>query len=124
MTIAYWITAALLAVVYLMSGGMKITQSKEALVASGQNWAKNVNPALPKLVGLLEVLGAIGIILPPLTGIAVVLAPIAAIGLALVQAIAIVVHVRMKDTKSLVVNFILLALAVVVAQFAFSVFTI
>jgi hypothetical protein len=58
MTIAYWITAALLAVVYLMSGGMKLIQAKEALVASGQNWAKNVNPALPKLVGLLEVLGA------------------------------------------------------------------
>jgi|688.fasta_scaffold1177773_2 hypothetical protein len=124
MTIAYWITAGLLAFVYLMSGGMKVVRNKDALVASGQNWAKNVNPALPKVVGLLEVLGAVGVIVPPLTGFAVVLAPVAAIGLALVQVVAIVVHIRLGETKQLAVNVVLLVLAIAVAVLAFFAFAI
>ena len=123
MTIAYWITAGLLAFVYLLSGGMKVVRNKGALLSSGQNWVKNVNPAMPKIVGLLEVLGAVGVIIPPLTGIAVVLAPVAAIGLAFVQVVAIVVHVRLGETKQLAVNVVLLALAVSVAVLAFSAFT-
>ncbi|CAB4564325.1 unannotated protein [freshwater metagenome] len=123
MTIAYWITAGLLAFVYFMSGGMKVVRNKEALLASGQNWVKNVNPAMPKIVGLLEVLGAVGVIVPPLVGIAVILAPAAAIGLALVQVVAIVVHVRLGETKQLAVNVVLLALAVSVAVLAFYAFT-
>lgn len=124
MNIAYWITAGLLAFVYLASGGMKIARNKDALIASGQNWVKNVNPVLPKVVGILEVLGAVGLIVPPLTGIAVVLAPTAAIALALVQVVAIVVHIRLGETKQLAVNVVLLALAVAVAVLAFSAFAI
>jgi hypothetical protein len=115
MLIAYWITASLLALVYLAAGSPKIFRSKEALLASGQGWVKNVNPALPKLVGTLEVLGALGVILPPLTGIAIFLAPTAAVGLVLVQAVAIGIHVKAGETKALPVNFILLGLAAVVA---------
>jgi hypothetical protein len=103
---------------------MKVVRNKDALVASGQNWAKNVNPALPKVVGLLEVLGAVGVIVPPLTGFAVVLAPVAAIGLALVQVVAIVVHIRLGETKQLAVNVVLLVLAIAVAVLAFFAFAI
>ena len=119
MLIAYWITAGLLSIVYLASGGMKIIRSKEALVASGQNWAKNVSPGLPKLVGLVEVLAVVGMIVPPLVHIAPVLAPLAAIGLALVQVVAIIVHVRLGETKALPVNFILLLLAAATAVLGF-----
>ena len=115
MIIAYWITAGLLALVYLASGAPKIFRGKEALLASGQGWVKDVSPAMPKLVGLLEVLGALGVILPPLTGTAVFLAPAAAIGLALVQVVAIGIHIKAGETKVLPVNVILLALAVAVA---------
>jgi uncharacterized membrane protein YphA (DoxX/SURF4 family) len=120
MLIAYWITAALLALVYLVSGAPKIFRSKDALVASGQGWASNVSPAVPKIVGLLEVLGAIGVILPPLVHIAPVLAPIAAIGLALVQLVAIVVHARRAELKALPVNIVLLLLAAAVAVLGFA----
>jgi len=119
MPIAYWITASLLALVYLASGGMKVVRDKESLVASGQTWAKDVNPSVPKLVGLLEVLGAVAVIVAPLTGIAVVLAPVAAIGLVLVQIVAIGIHVRLGETNRLVVNVILLALAIAVAVLGF-----
>jgi uncharacterized membrane protein YphA (DoxX/SURF4 family) len=115
MLLAYWITASLLALVYLVSGAPKIFRSQEALLASGQGWVTDVNPALPKLVGILEVLGALGVILPPLTNIAVYLAPTAAIGLVLVQAVAIGIHLKAGETKALPINFVLLGLAAVVA---------
>jgi hypothetical protein len=119
MFIAYWITAGLLSLVYLASGGMKIVRSKDALVASGQSWAKNVSPVLPKLVGAVEVLAVIGMIVPPLVGVAAVLAPIAALGLVLVQLVAIVIHVRLGEAKSLPVNIVLLLLAAAVAVLGF-----
>ena len=74
-----------------------------------------MNPVLFHLIGLVEVLGALGVILPPMFMIAPQLAPIAALGLVIVQAVAIGVHVRMKDVRSLPLNIILLVLALVVA---------
>ena len=115
MLIAYWITASLLAFVYLFSGGMKVVRPKAKLVESGQGWATDVHPALVKLVGLLEVLGALGVILPGLVQQATVLAPLAALGLVLVQAVAIGVHWKRGEAKSLPVNIVLLLLALVVA---------
>jgi hypothetical protein len=119
MLIAYWITAGLLSLVYLASGGMKIVRPKDALVASGQSWAKNLSPVLPKLVGLVEVLAVVGMLVPPLVHIAPVLAPLAAIGLVLVQLVAIVIHIRLGEAKSLPVNFVLLLLAAAVAVLGF-----
>jgi len=112
--IAYWITATLLAFMYLLAGGMKLFTKKEKL-EDMMAWSKNMNPVLFHLIGLVEVLGALGVILPPMFMIAPQLAPIAALGLVIVQAVAIGVHVRMKDVRSLPLNIILLVLALVVA---------
>jgi hypothetical protein len=113
--IAYWIVAALLAFVYLFAGGTKIVRSRAHLEQSGMNWAAGANPAIVKLVGMVEILGALGLILPPLLATAVFLAPLAAIGLVLVQAVAIGVHMQMRDLKSLPINLTLLLLAFVAA---------
>lgn len=124
MLIAYWITAAVLAFVYLLSGGMKVIRPKDKLVAAGQGWAENVNPMLVKLVGLVEVLGALGVILPGLVaGAPTILAPLAAIGLVLVQAVAIGIHMRRGESKVILINIILLVLALVVAWLGAIVFT-
>ena len=111
MVIAYWIVAGILAFVYLLVGGTKIVRSRAQLDESGMHWVRGANPAVVKLVGLIEILGAIGLILPPLMNTAVLLAPLAAIGLVLVQAVAIGVHMQMKDAKSLPINIALLLLA-------------
>ena len=111
MIIAYWIVAAILAFAYLFVGGTKLVRSNAQLEAAGMSWVKATNPALVKLVGLIEVLGAVGLIVPPLVGTAVLLAPLAAIGLVLVQAVAIGVHMQMKDVRSLPINIALLLLA-------------
>ena len=115
MIIAYWIVAGLLAAVYVFVGGLKLVRSNAQLEAGGMHWVRGTNPALVKLVGLVEVVGAAGLILPPLFTTAAFLAPLAAIGLILVQAVAIGIHMQMRDLKSLPINISLLLLAFVAA---------
>ncbi|MBB2948430.1 putative membrane protein YphA (DoxX/SURF4 family) [Actinoplanes lutulentus] len=108
----YWILAGLLAVFYLYAGGKKVTQSKDQL-APMMGWVDTVPMPAVRLIGALEILGALGLILPPLTGIAAWLAVAAAIGLAIVQIGGIAVHVSRGETKVIGLNIALLALAVV-----------
>ena len=70
-----------------------------------------------KGIGALEVLGAVGLVLPAVTGIAPILSPLAAVGLALVMAAAAVVHVRRKETPVPPIVLGVLALAVAVLRF-------
>lgn len=124
MEIAYWIVAGLLALVYLMAGAMKILRTREQLIASGQVWVKGANSGMVKLVGVVELASALGLILPPVTGILPILSPFAALGLVLVQTVAIGIHMKMNDTKSMPVNIILLALAIVAAWLGATLFAV
>ena len=98
MIIALYIVNGLLALVFLATGGMKVVRSRAALAAAGMTWTTDSSSAQVKLVGALEVLGALGLILPLATGIAPILTPIAAIGLAVVMVGAVVVHMRHKES--------------------------
>jgi hypothetical protein len=119
MIIALWITAILLSLLYLLVGGMKLARSKEQL-SERMSWVTRASTWQVKLVGALEVLGALGVILPLATGIAPVLTAVAAIGLVLVQVVAISLHLRWKDAVShLTINAVLLLLAVAVAVLRF-----
>jgi len=80
MTVAYWIVAGLLAVLYLYSGGLKVLRSPDQLRPM-MAWVDAMPLRFVRTIGVLEVLGALGLILPPLTGIAPALALAAAIGL-------------------------------------------
>ncbi len=116
MNIVLWVVQGLLAAVYLAAGGMKLVRSREQMVASGGfDWAKDISDGALKGIGAVEVLGALGLVLPGLTGIAPVLTPIAAVGLVIVQVIAARVHLKLGETKSLPVNVVLLLLAAFVA---------
>ena len=119
MLIAYWILGGVLALTYLMAAGMKLSRTKEKLASSGMGWAEDFSPAAVKGIGAVELLGAIGLILPPLTHIAPVLAPIAALGLVVVQILAGITHVRRGETKMLVTDISLAVLALVVAVIGF-----
>lgn len=115
MNLALWIVAIVLAVGFAASGLMKLLIPKEKLVNSGQGWAQDVEPTSIRLIGVVEVLGAAGLILPAVTHIAPILVPIAAIGLVVVMVGAASVHARRKETMNIGVNIVLLALAVFVA---------
>ncbi|MGA7689192.1 MAG: DoxX family protein [Jiangellales bacterium] len=66
-------------------------------------------------IGALEVLGAIGVVLPWALDIAPVLTPVAAAGLAVITAGAALTQVRRGERQPVVANVILLALALTVA---------
>jgi hypothetical protein len=115
--IAYWIVAALLAVFYLYAGGKKVAQSKEQLQPM-MGWVDRVPMAFVRTIGALELLGVIGLILPPLTGIAPWLALAAAIGLVIIQVGGIVVHLSRGEARVLGLNIALLVAAAIEAWLA------
>jgi uncharacterized membrane protein len=113
--VVLWIVAAVLAAVFLASGVIKVVQPREKLIASGMGWAGSIPAGAVKLLGALEILGAIGLILPAVTGIAPILVPLAAAGLVLVMIGGIVVHARRGETPMIAANAVLLILAALVA---------
>ncbi|WP_313546320.1 DoxX family protein [Leifsonia aquatica] len=114
MIVAYWIVSGILAVFYLYSGGAKVVRSRDGLRPM-MGWVDDMPFAFVRIIGVLEVLGALGLVLPPRTGIATGLALVAAVGLVLVQIGAIIVHLRRGETKVIGLNVGLLVLAGVAA---------
>ncbi|MFC8394544.1 DoxX family protein [Streptomyces sp. NPDC057238] len=98
MNVAYWIAAGLLALFYLYGGGVKVVRSREQLRPM-MAWVDSTPMPAVRAIGVIEVLGAFGLILPPLTGIAPWLALAAAIGFAVLQIGAIRVHLSLGDRR-------------------------
>jgi hypothetical protein len=116
MNVVLWIVQGLLAALYLAAGAAKLSQPREKLLETGRmNWVGDYSTGTVKFIGAVELLGAIGLILPWATGIAEILTPIAAVGLAVIQLLAIPVHLRHEEAKSVPINVVLAALAVFVA---------
>jgi putative oxidoreductase len=113
-TIGLWVAQVALAGIYAMAGSMKLSQPIEALVASGMAYAGDYPELLTRFIGTMEVLGAIGIILPAATRILPGLTPLAALGFSLIQILAMGVHISRGEFMVLPVNVVLLALSLFV----------
>ncbi|MFG2588011.1 DoxX family protein [Streptomyces sp. NPDC048438] len=98
MNIAYWIVAGLLALFYLYAGAMKLFRDREQLRPM-MAWVDRTPLPAVRALGAVEILGATGLSLPPLTGIAPWLALAAAIGFVLLQIAAIPVHLTGGDRR-------------------------
>ena len=94
MNIALWIVQGLLALVFGASGIVKATRDRKRLFDDGITWVEDFPEWAVTAIGVLEVLAAIGLILPAVTGIAPVLTPMAAVGIGVLMVGAGVVHVR------------------------------
>ncbi len=119
MNVTLWIIAGLLAAAFAAAGLMKLTSPKEKLAASGMGWTEDYSDGQVKTIGTLEVLGAIGLILPAALGIAEILTPLAAVGLALTMVGAAVVHAKRGEGQMIPVNVVLGGLALFVAIMRF-----
>ncbi len=64
MDTALWITQPLLAATFLTTGLTKLTQPRATMAAGPMRWAADVSDAQFRTIGLLEVLGAFGLVLP------------------------------------------------------------
>jgi hypothetical protein len=88
---------------------------REKMAEGEMKWAAHVTDWQFRLVGLLEVLGALGLILPGVFHVATFLTPLAAAGLALAMLGALLTHLRMGETERVAVPLILMLLALFVA---------
>lgn len=98
MNIVYWIVAGLLALFYLYGGTLKVIHSPDRLRPM-MAWVDRISLPALRTLGTIEVLGATGLVLPPLTGVMPSLAVAAAIGFVLLQIGAIVVHLTGGDRR-------------------------
>ncbi|WP_328994125.1 DoxX family protein [Kribbella sp. NBC_01245] len=117
MNLALWIVTGLLAVAYLVGGGGKVILPKAKIAAAGPSaaWVEDFSAAGVKTIGALEVLAAVGLILPALLDTAPILVPLAASGLVVVMVGAVITRIRRHEPKYLLADVVYLVLAAFVA---------
>jgi uncharacterized membrane protein YphA (DoxX/SURF4 family) len=115
MNVVLWIVAGLLAVAFVASGAMKLIRPKAQLKEMGMGWVDSFGDGAVKLIGVVDILGGLGLVLPALVGVAPILVPIAAVGLVILMIGAIVTHGRRGETPMVAFNVVLLLLAAFVA---------
>ena len=117
MNTVLWIVAGLLAVAYLASGGGKLILPKRKIADFGASarWVEDFSPGSVKAIGALEVLGAVGLILPAALDIAPALVPLAALGLVMIMTGAVVTRIRRQEFTFMLADLAYLALAGFVA---------
>jgi uncharacterized membrane protein YphA (DoxX/SURF4 family) len=113
MTVFVWISQGVLAFVFLASGFTKLTKSREELLPR-MPYVEDLSPVEIRGIGILEVLGALGVVVPVATGILPRLTPIAAAGLTLVMVGAVLTHLRRGEFKYVPLNAVLFLLAAIV----------
>lgn len=114
MSIVLWIIQGVLALLFLLAGFMKAFTPLEGL-KKNMAWTAEVPAWLVRFIGIVELLGALGLILPQLTRIAPQLTTVAAFGLALVMLFAAIFHASRKEYRNIGMNIVLLLLAALIA---------
>ena len=118
MNVVCWVGQAVLATLFGMSGLMKLLQPKEKLAGS-YPWMLSFSQAAVRFIGLVELLGAIGLIVPAAVGVAPDLTPIAATGLAVLMLLAAALHLRRRELAAVAFTLVLVALTALVAAARF-----
>ena len=114
LNVALWIIQILLAIGYAIAGIMKIVSPISDL-AMEMAYAADVPEWFVRTVGVLEVAGAVGIIMPAITKIMTWLVPLTAICFSLIQVTAIFIHANYGETAQfLAINLTLLAMSLFV----------
>ncbi|ABL81700.1 MULTISPECIES: DoxX family protein [unclassified Nocardioides] len=114
MNVLLWVLQIVLAAMFAMAGVMKASQPKEKL-ATSLPWVEDYSAGTVRIIGVIELLAAIGLILPAATEIAPVLTPLAAAGLAVVMLLAADTHRRRHEPGAIAFNAALFIVAAFVA---------
>ena len=110
-----WIVQGLLALVFLASGAFKTFQYQRAIAVPAMGVIKVLPRGLVTFIGVSEMLGGLGLLLPPLTGRLLWLTPLAATGLAIIMVLAARAHAREREWPPIIGNTLFFVLAVFVA---------
>jgi uncharacterized membrane protein YphA (DoxX/SURF4 family) len=109
-----WVAQGILAAVFLAAGLLKLTNTREAL-KDKTPYVEDFTDSQVKAIGTLEVLGAVGVVLPAALKVLPVLSPIAACGQALIMVAAAATLTRRGEYAHVPLNVVIFALAVFVA---------
>ncbi len=102
MDIAVWIVTGLVALMLGGAGASKLVRSKEKILENpNMGWANDFSQSAIKLIGLAEVAGALGLVLPWALDILPVLTPVAGYALAALMIGAAGVHIRRREFSGL-----------------------
>jgi hypothetical protein len=116
MNVSLWIAAGLLAAVALVGGGTKAFVPIEKLAAApGGGWTERAGVGFVRTLGVLELLAAVGLILPAVLDIAPVMVPVTAVCWVALMVGAMVTHLRRGEVRFVALNLVYLAVAVYVA---------
>lgn len=114
LNVLLWVFQSLLAVAFLVVGGMKIVRNRAEL-AQVFGWVEQFSDPSVKIIGLLDSLVGLGLILPSATDIAPILVPWAALGGVALAVGGSVVHLRRSETSLAALNLLYIALLITVA---------
>lgn len=113
-----WVFSIVLAIVFLVTGVIKVFRYPKA-----QNlfsWAKDMPRILVLAIGVVEILGALGLVLPAAAGIYSWLTPMAAVVLASLMLSAALFHMLRGEKDEAILPVFLLILLVFVTYFRWS----
>ena len=110
-----WILQALAASAFMYSGINKSLYSERKLVDSGQTGVEGLPIPLIRFIGIIEILGSAGLILPGILHILPALTPISATGFCIIMVLAARIHYRRKEPKNVLNNMILLGIGAFIA---------
>ena len=94
---------------------MKSTQTEHKLVAMGQTGVEHLPLPLIRFIGVAELAGVAGLLLPGLTHQWPALTPLAALCLGMIMIPAAIIHYRRREMKAVWLNAVILLVCVVVA---------
>jgi hypothetical protein len=94
--IGLWVVQGLLALVFAMSGGTKLAVPYAELLNQGR-WVQSIPEWPVKFIGVAEVSGALGLILPAATRIKPILTPLAAAGFVVIMVLASGLHLSLGE---------------------------
>src|ERR1700742_316282 len=115
MTYALWIVQVLLALLFLFSGGTKLALPLDVLTSMGSPNQIQLPGLFIRFIGVIEVLGALGLVLPGLLRIKPWLTPLAAAGLVVVMVGAVALTLASGDLAPALVPLVVGLLAAFVA---------
>ena len=118
MNTTLWIVQSLLALAFIAAGAMKLFAYEKYKTMSEKKGPTGLTRGLITFIGIAELAGGLGVVLPAATNIAPWLSPWAAVGIATIMLLAIGFHARRRESMVAPAIFFLLAAFVVFGRFS------
>jgi uncharacterized membrane protein YphA (DoxX/SURF4 family) len=115
MNTTLWVLQCITALAFMYSGINKSILSEQKLVLSGQTGVEGLSLPFIRFIGISEILGSIGVVLPVLLNVLPVLTPLSAIGFAIIMVPAAMIHYKRHENRNVMTNCILFMISLFIA---------